>query len=487
MDSDLEIGQTRLLEVDNPIILPSNTHVRFIVTSTDVLHDFAIPSAGIKIDATPGRLNQSSFFSDREAELFGQCSELCGTYHGFMPIQVEVGSVEDYLSWISTLGFISLICQKRNIKTERLHTNPFIFKICSIAIRKMSSKPEVRNTLNLNLLGGAMRTDYKNNHKFYDWLIVCLDVILLLVVISFLILDTYKIIFTLIHRFSELFVLNDIVSINDYICSVNDNTNNITNTQTTSNITNTTIIHDDGSWSNTIRSMFIYGTGGWRMYLIRSGGTPTSRAFVIASTMGADIAGRILSNSINDPSYVSRFRSTWRTNWIHKDEGVAQVNMTNDPITSNHLKNIAESSNTSSTTSTETFKKFISDSNGADDIGEKFISNILQILKPVLEPVQVSYSNEVLANQIQFISIVLFILAIFVIILIIALLLNIFVLLYSDKIINYFKNKYIRGYLNFTKKFIALEVLVSGGFILYFMYNLTVGIRFIATHPLTFD
>jgi cytochrome c oxidase subunit 2 len=97
-DSDLEIGQTRLLEVDNPIILPENTHVRFIVTSTDVLHDFAIPAAGIKIDATPGRLNQSSFFSEREGELFGQCSELCGTYHGFMPIQVEVGSVEDYLS-----------------------------------------------------------------------------------------------------------------------------------------------------------------------------------------------------------------------------------------------------------------------------------------------------------------------------------------------------------------------------------------------------
>ena len=97
-DSDLEIGQTRLLEVDNPIVLPENTHVRFIVTSTDVLHDFAIPSAGIKIDAAPGRLNQSSFFSERKSELFGQCSELCGTYHGFMPIQVEVGTIGDYLS-----------------------------------------------------------------------------------------------------------------------------------------------------------------------------------------------------------------------------------------------------------------------------------------------------------------------------------------------------------------------------------------------------
>ena len=82
-DSDLELGQFRLLEVDNPIILPENTHVRFIITSTDVLHDFAIPSAGIKCDAAPGRLNHSSFFAERESTLYGQCSELCGTYHGF--------------------------------------------------------------------------------------------------------------------------------------------------------------------------------------------------------------------------------------------------------------------------------------------------------------------------------------------------------------------------------------------------------------------
>ena len=102
-ESDLEIGQIRLLEVDNPIVLPENTHVRFIVTSTDVLHDFAIPAAGIKIDATPGRLNQSSFFSEREGELFGQCSELCGTYHGFMPIAIEAVSVQDYLSFLNSL------------------------------------------------------------------------------------------------------------------------------------------------------------------------------------------------------------------------------------------------------------------------------------------------------------------------------------------------------------------------------------------------
>ena len=102
-DSDLELGQYRLLEVDNPVVLPENTHVRFIVTSSDVLHDFALPAAGIKMDAAPGRLNQCSLLGQRQTEIFGQCSELCGTYHGFMPINVKITSIEDYLSWIDSL------------------------------------------------------------------------------------------------------------------------------------------------------------------------------------------------------------------------------------------------------------------------------------------------------------------------------------------------------------------------------------------------
>ena len=102
-DSDLEMGQTRLLEVDNPIVLPENTHVRFIVTSTDVLHDFALPAAGVKIDATPGRLNQTSLFINKIGNLYGQCSELCGVYHGFMPIVAESLSINDYLERIASL------------------------------------------------------------------------------------------------------------------------------------------------------------------------------------------------------------------------------------------------------------------------------------------------------------------------------------------------------------------------------------------------
>lgn len=112
-ESDLEVGDYRLLEVDNAVVIPVDTHVRFIVGSTDVLHDFAIPSAGVKMDAAPGRLNQTSFEALREGSFYGQCSELCGPYHAFMPIEVKVTSVDEYLTWIDSL-MMGLFVSNRN-------------------------------------------------------------------------------------------------------------------------------------------------------------------------------------------------------------------------------------------------------------------------------------------------------------------------------------------------------------------------------------
>ena len=94
-------GPLRLLEVDNRIVLPINTHIRVIVTAADVLHCWAIPSFAMKIDACPGRLNQTSLFIKRVGIFYGQCSEICGVNHGFMPIVVEGVELEDYISWIS--------------------------------------------------------------------------------------------------------------------------------------------------------------------------------------------------------------------------------------------------------------------------------------------------------------------------------------------------------------------------------------------------
>ena len=99
-ESDLELGQFRLLDVDNKVIVPTDTHVRLIVTGADVIHSFAVPSLGIKIDAVSGRLNQTSILCERTGTFYGQCSEICGVWHGFMPIAIEAVSVQDYLAWV---------------------------------------------------------------------------------------------------------------------------------------------------------------------------------------------------------------------------------------------------------------------------------------------------------------------------------------------------------------------------------------------------
>jgi cytochrome c oxidase subunit II len=88
LEEDLPKGGLRLLEVDNPLVLPINTQIRLLVTSSDVLHSWAVPSFGVKIDACPGRLNQVGIFINRTGVFYGQCSELCGINHSFMPIKV---------------------------------------------------------------------------------------------------------------------------------------------------------------------------------------------------------------------------------------------------------------------------------------------------------------------------------------------------------------------------------------------------------------
>lgn len=96
--SEYGAGQLRLLETDNRLYLPVRTHIRLLITSADVLHSWTIPSFGIKVDACPGRLNQASLFIKRPGLYFGQCSEICGINHGFMPIVVLASSKDYFLS-----------------------------------------------------------------------------------------------------------------------------------------------------------------------------------------------------------------------------------------------------------------------------------------------------------------------------------------------------------------------------------------------------
>nr|YP_009826180.1 cytochrome c oxidase subunit II [Eremophila alpestris]QBX87738.1 cytochrome c oxidase subunit II [Eremophila alpestris]QBX87751.1 cytochrome c oxidase subunit II [Eremophila alpestris] len=100
--ADLPLGHFRLLEVDHRVIVPTSSTVRVIVTADDVLHSWAVPSLGVKTDAIPGRLNQTSFLASRPGIFYGQCSEICGANHSFMPIVVEAAPLANFESW-STL------------------------------------------------------------------------------------------------------------------------------------------------------------------------------------------------------------------------------------------------------------------------------------------------------------------------------------------------------------------------------------------------
>jgi cytochrome c oxidase subunit 2 len=99
-DDEREEGQPRLLATDNALVVPAGKKVRVLVTSDDVIHSWAVPSFGVKIDAVPGRLNETWFEVSEPGTYYGQCSELCGANHAFMPIEVRVVSEAEYQAWL---------------------------------------------------------------------------------------------------------------------------------------------------------------------------------------------------------------------------------------------------------------------------------------------------------------------------------------------------------------------------------------------------
>nr|UZI00046.1 cytochrome c oxidase subunit 2 [Andricus mairei]UZI00098.1 cytochrome c oxidase subunit 2 [Andricus mairei]UZN92489.1 cytochrome c oxidase subunit 2 [Andricus mairei]UZN92515.1 cytochrome c oxidase subunit 2 [Andricus mairei] len=104
MLSDFDnLDSFRLLDVDNRLVLPMNLQIRMLVSSDDVIHSFTIPSMGIKVDGMPGRINQLNLFINRPGVFFGQCSEICGANHSFMPIVIESTNLKMFLNWINSI------------------------------------------------------------------------------------------------------------------------------------------------------------------------------------------------------------------------------------------------------------------------------------------------------------------------------------------------------------------------------------------------
>lgn len=106
--NDLPEDGFRLLEVDTRVVLPIKTQIRILISAADVLHSWALPSLGVKVDAIPGRLNQTSFLINRPGLFYGQCSEICGANHRFMPIVIESVPTNVFLSWASKISSTSL-------------------------------------------------------------------------------------------------------------------------------------------------------------------------------------------------------------------------------------------------------------------------------------------------------------------------------------------------------------------------------------------
>lgn len=98
--NELERGDFRLLEVDHRVVLPTQTDIRVLVTSADVIHSWTVPSLGVKADAVPGRLNQLRFYIKYPGIFYGQCSEICGANHSFIPIVVEAIPLENFMEWV---------------------------------------------------------------------------------------------------------------------------------------------------------------------------------------------------------------------------------------------------------------------------------------------------------------------------------------------------------------------------------------------------
>lgn len=128
--NELNDKSLRLLETTNPVVLPVDTYIKVYVTSSDVLHSWTVPSLGIKIDACPGRLNQVNLFINRIGHFYGQCSELCGVNHGFMPIEIYSIKRDDYIT------YLSLVCQdfRNNNLLQINHFYLYFYEEASISM-----------------------------------------------------------------------------------------------------------------------------------------------------------------------------------------------------------------------------------------------------------------------------------------------------------------------------------------------------------------
>ena len=327
-----------------------------------------------------------------------------------------------------------------------------------------------------------------------------MDYILFVLVISFFIFDLVQICAYFVDTFSLgtsdcfLQMNNNSGTPNDYGFIINSAGESNTGGNpggspqgnhwgSTSHRTDVKIIPDDGSWSSAIRNLFIYGTGGARMWMnLTRGGTPSQRLFIITSTILAEGASKILQNSMNDPGYILANITNLKTIWVGTDS--AKVILT-EPVQQVITTANSSSSGFGATGGTGEIAKSLI----GVDLGQIFDtirSEIGNYLNYLFEPVHHTFTTEIMSNHVQNISLLLILLTVIICIFFISLLFNITLFIFSDKLIKYFTIKYIIAYIKLNKKIIAFEIITLSGWIGYLLYIIITSLHYIATHPVVF-
>ena len=287
---------------------------------------------------------------------------------------------------------------------------------------------------------------------------------------------------TLIYNLLSCFIL-DLDPL--FILENNNNNNNNNNIMDTNN--NRNIYFSNDSWSSTIRSLFIYGSAGIAIYVTRANGSGFRKIATRVGAFLADSAGKIIENAINDSSYVRSHHTNWKMMW-KTDNNDQQLNDTvNIDISGDTELKMKIFNEIKKTLSSSDIKSFLP---SFDNIYEQFFSlsnDLLLSIIGALKPQQVSYSIELLMDQHHVISISLFILTIISFIFFILFLYNIILLLYKDKLLKFFKNKYILMYLNLQFKIMIIENFILNVFLLHNFYYLLKGLHFLVIYPININ
>lgn len=256
--------------------------------------------------------------------------------------------------------------------------------------------------------------------------------------------------------------------------------------------TNVQIIHNDGSWGSGIRSLFIYGSGGARIWMnVTRGGTPAQQIFIVGSTIFAEGVSRLITNSLSEPSYIRSHIHNIRAIWHGADS--ANVYLNSQAVQGTGVSPLPVSSLVSPSGSSgaggidEIAKSIIGVDIDLAKISDSILRKIVNYLSYILEPVQHSFTIDIMSNHIQNISILLFILTGIIFIFFISLLFNVTLFIFSDRLLSYFTNKYVLWYLKFNKNFIAFEIIILSCWIGYLLYVLLTGLQYIATHPVIYS